>query len=162
MCSNYCTLSDVCGAFYVQGRHSIASCKDPMANCVSWNMLYNVESTYLCMYENPTPDPKICFLVLASLPSSYWFPKEYIQASSKGSRCHKIHVSDKLKTTSTSIYLQPPNYFVKVVKLQLLLIMIINHHYHLTLTTKLFCKGVGRGHSSKGESASFFFLATFL
>jgi len=48
VCSNYCTLSDVCGAFYVQG-----------------------------------------------------------------SSCHKIPVSDKLKTTSTSIYLQPPNYFVK-------------------------------------------------
>ena len=39
-------------------------------------------STYLCMYENPTPNPKICFLVLASLPSSYWFPKQYIHASS--------------------------------------------------------------------------------
>jgi len=48
VCSNYCTLSDVCGAFYVQG-----------------------------------------------------------------SSCHKIPVSHKLKTTSTSIYLQPPNYFVK-------------------------------------------------
>ena len=32
VCSNYCTLSDVCGAFYVQGGDSIAYCKDPIVS----------------------------------------------------------------------------------------------------------------------------------
>ena len=30
-----------------------------------------------------------------------------------GSTCHKVPVSNKLKTTTTSMNLQPPNYFVK-------------------------------------------------
>ena len=51
VCSNYCTLSDVCGAFYVQGRDSVAYCKDPFVSV-------EICSTYLCIYMKilfPTP-----------------------------------------------------------------------------------------------------------
>ena len=47
------------------------------------------------------------------LPSSYFLTKQYLHTNFLGSTCHKVPVSNKLKTTTTSMNLQPPNYFVK-------------------------------------------------